>query len=147
MTDKIETIVKQGQELAEKRTWLTKGYADIIVKINAELAKIPDMPEDDINFDLKTWTHDDSYTSHKRRLIIAFVFSDDAYIVMQLGKEDAYNGKWDWDDIKNPSVARIRLFATKLKEAFTFFADKINERNLENQMAINTITDLLNKLA
>lgn len=147
MTDKIETIVKQGQELAEKRTWLTKGYADIIVKINAELAKIPDMPEDDINFDLKTWTHDDSYTSHKRRLIIAFVFSDDAYIEMQLGKEDAYSGEWDWDTIKEPSVARIRLFATRLQDAFTFFADEINKRNLKNQTAIDTIMGLLSKLA
>ena len=44
----LDLIVRDGQKLAEKRTWLEKGYQDLLTAINLELTKIPDMPESTI---------------------------------------------------------------------------------------------------
>ena len=143
--EKLMELIGKGQKLAEKRSWLSKGYNDLINKINESLAQIPDMPEDDIEYTLKTWSHDNNYGTLQRKITINLVFDGDAFIVMRLNKENpACN--WDVSDIKEPSTKNIRLFASKFPQIIDFFINEVDKINTDNQLAIDTITRLLAKL-
>jgi hypothetical protein len=145
---KIAEIVNEGQILLEKRSWISKGYVDLLAAINAELAKIPDMPEDAIEYTLKEYTHysDRMGQNLNRRLTVDLVFMGDALIVMRLGKEDPFRGSWDWEDINNPSLVNIRLFASKIADMLDFYLAEIKKRNAENQTAIDIMAGIVEKL-
>ena len=143
----LDLIVRDGQKLAEKRTWLEKGYQDLLTAINLELAKIPDMPESTIEFEIKKWNTDNHGETQKNSLVISLIFTGDAFIRIDRNWIDPYSGESDYEIINHPSIANIRLFANKIGEAMTYFLEEINRRNSENQKAIDTISGILRKLA
>jgi len=149
MKETITKIVEQGQELAEKRSWLKKGYGDLLVAINAELVNIPDMPEKDIGYLLKKWEdHSGENYGAPSTIYVStrkITVDNDAYLVMRLGKQ-GYDGDWDWTDFDAPSVDRIRLFSEKVPEILDFFHAEIEKRNMKNNIAIDTIRALIEKL-
>jgi len=116
-------------------------------KINVELKKIPDTDENAIEFEIKKWVHENrNGETEKRTITIDLIFRDDAYLQLSLNKQCPYQGTWSGDSINNPVTATIRLFASKLPEAFDFFAKEIDKRNMENDIAINTIAGLMEKM-
>jgi len=145
----IAKIVEEGKKLVEKRSWLSKGYVDLIVAINLELAKIPDMDEERIEYTMKEWTY---YSNRQqadldRKITVDLIFKNDAKIEVMLGKQtDSFSGDFEWDELTDPAISNIRLFAEKLQEIFDFFEKEILKRNLDNQVAIDTISSLLAKL-
>jgi hypothetical protein len=145
----IAKIVEEGKKLVEKRSWLSKGYVDLIVAINLELAKIPDMDEELIEYTMKEWTY---YSNRQqadldRKITVDLIFKNDAKIEVMLGKQtDSFSGDFEWDELTDPAISNIRLFAEKLQEIFDFFEKEILKRNLDNQVAIDTISSLLAKL-
>jgi hypothetical protein len=147
MNDKIYQVVTDGQELATKKSWLKKGYVDLMAAINTELGKIPDMDEDCIEYVIKEWSGSGSRGEKiDKTITVDLIFSGDAYLQLSLNKRDPYEGTWSDESLDKPATSTIRLFAEKIADAFDFFAEKIVERNLANQTAIDTITGLIAKL-
>lgn len=144
--ENIKKVVEEGQKLAEKRTWLTKGYKDLIEKINTELSQIPDMTQGKISYLLREYNYSlNSYETYKRKIRVHLVFENDAFLELELSKQG--RDFWEKEVIKSPSIETIREFAKKLTEMFDFFLDEIKKINSENQIVIDTITDLISKLS
>ena len=144
----LDLIVRDGQKLAEKRSWLEKGYQDLLTAINAELVKIPDMPESEIDFEIKKWSSETHHGDKQiNSLVISLIFTGDAFIRMDRNWTDVYSGDKNYEIINRPSISKIRLFASKIGEAMVYFLEEINRRNDENQKAIDTIGGILRKLA
>ncbi|MCR4293670.1 MAG: hypothetical protein NUV76_12425 [Candidatus Kuenenia sp.] len=140
-------IVEEGQKLAEKRTWVEKGYTELIEKINIELGKIPDMDEKQISYLLREYKYESSptdYANYKRKVRCNLVFDGDAYLEMVLWKETAYN--WEKEVINSPTVETIREFARKLPEMLDYFLTELQKSNEINQVAIDTMAELISKI-
>lgn len=148
MNEKIQKVIADGKELANKKSWLSKGYVDLLASINAQLENIPDMDENAMEYKIKEWTHTNPETGYdaKRTMTIHLIFRDDAYLQLSLNKQCPYTGTWSGDSLNNPSTATIRLFAAQLSDAFDFFAKEIEKRNMENKIAIDTIGNIIAKL-
>ncbi|MFA5284435.1 MAG: hypothetical protein WC347_02450 [Smithellaceae bacterium] len=147
MNEKLHQAVKDGQELATKKSWLAKGYVDLLDAINVELKNIPDMDEDCIEYVIKEWSAEDNGGNEiKKTVTLDLIFRGDAYLQLSLNTRCPYEGTWSGKSLDKPATATIRLFAEKLADAFDFFAGKIAERNLANQTAIDTMTGLITKL-
>lgn len=140
----LDRLIKEGQRLAEKRTWLKKGFEDLFNKINAELAKIPAMDEDPVVYTLLDKPGND-YDLGAEHYIIKMYFEDDAIIFVRKGVNDGYG--WKYEDVDDPTIETIRAFASQLASCLAHFLEVIESRNKTNQKAIDTISDLLKKLA
>ncbi len=143
MVDELSLLVAEGNKLAEKRTWLEKGYAELLVSINKALSQIPDMSQNPISFILREYTSG-GCCALKRQVVIKLVFDADAYLEMELRKEGEY--EWETEPILNPSILTIRTFAAKLEEIFKFFINEVQKINEENNNAIKIISELLEKI-
>ena len=141
----ITEIAKSGEELAQKRSWVIKGFRELAGKINAELAKIPNMNEERIEYVLQAWMHPSSHSERwGRKLTVNLNFGGNAYINITVGKEN-YDGSYDWEDA-NMSVERIRLFAGKLPEILNFYLEEIKKKTEKNNIAIDIMAGLISKL-
>lgn len=87
----LDRLIKEGQRLSDKRSWLKKGFKDLFEEINLELAKIPDMDEDPIVYTLldKPGNNYDLMDVH---IIVKLYFDSDAYILLKKGINDYYGG-------------------------------------------------------
>lgn len=146
--ENLNHLVEEGQKLAEKRTWLVQGYERLLSAINTELAKIPDMKEVSIVYRLREWQIEsiNGYTNYHAVSVVLY-FEDDASIALRHGHGYEPNGgDWEWEDTNSPSIATIREFAAKLPDMVDYFLGEVTKRNMENQIAIDTITGLLSKI-
>ena len=146
----IDIIIAEGQKLSEKKTWLAKGYNDLLAKINEHFAVIPDMDEGEIRFLLREYKYSPNiYEDWRRRIHVVLVFQNDAFVKLTISKENEY--EWTKEDFEapteTPTTETIREFATKLPEIMSTFLEEIQKRNKENREAINLIENLLKKLS
>jgi len=143
--DKIKEIVEEGIKLSEKRTWLAKGYIELVDKINNQLSTIPDMSQAKISYIIREYNYSpNNYDTYKRVVRCNLVFEDDAYLEMILSKETP--GEWERETISEPSIETIREFSGKLPEMFDFFLAEIKKSNEANQQTIDIIGNLLSKM-
>lgn len=142
--EKLQEIITAGQKLAEKKTWLTKGFSELMQKINLELGKIPTMDEAEIWYQFKEYTVEIDGDTYKRRIRAVLGFDGDAFLKIVLSSEDSY--EWKQKDITSPVTTIIRAFSEKLPEMFDFFITEIQKRNIENQAAEDVISAMLGKL-
>lgn len=140
----IEEIVAAGQNLALKSIWLSKGYQELLEKINTELAKIPDMPEDDRVFVLESWRNGRGFL---REVYVRLAFSGATDIALQLKKQTESDGSdYVYEELKDPPIRIIRIFAQKIPEMFDYFLGEMDKVNKSYQVSIDTITNLIGKL-
>lgn len=145
MNDRIKSLVDEGKELAQKRTWVRDGYESVMRRLNEELATVPDMDEDRLDFTIREWvTNPNEYpTEHKVKLSLHF--RADAWLELRYGKS-YYDVDWKWEGMGCPSIATIREFAAKLPEAMDHFLSEVQKRNGEYEESAILLTDMVKRL-
>lgn len=142
--ENMNELIEKGIELSEKRTWLEKGYRELLEKINAKLSEIPDMDEGSISYLLREYDYSpNQYETYKRKIRVKLVFKSDAYLELEISKET--RDVWEKEIITEPSIETIRAFAGKISEIFEFFLAEIKKRNEDNQKALDIIGNLIEK--
>ena len=146
MKNTIEQLIVEGQTLSEKRSWVKKGYSELMDKLNEHLKEIPTMPEDPIRYTLLEWEDREGF-KHKIRLVLYFsdVYSGGS---VHLALDERYEdeGVWNTDPLYHPDLETMRAVGEQLGEALGYFLERIRERGIKYDPVIATLTDLTAKL-
>ena len=146
MKSTIEQLIVEGQTLSEKRSWVKKGYSELMDKLNEHLKEIPTMPEDPIRYTLLEWEDREGF-KHKARLVL--YFSDihgggSVHLALDERWED--EARWYTDPLYHPDLDIMRAVGEQLGEALKYFLERIRERGIEYDPVIATLTELVAKL-
>ena len=146
MQSTLEQLIKEGQGLAEKRTWVRKSYDELMDKLNEHLKDIPTMPEDPIRYTLLEWEDREGF-KHKIRLVLYFsdVYSGGS---VHLALDERYEdeGVWNTDPLYHPDLETMRAVGEQLGEALKYFLERVQERSGDYDPAIAVLTELTAKL-
>ena len=142
----LEKLITEGQRLAEKQSWLRKGFIDLIDGINTTLDSIDIEGGEPITYTILD-KQGESMDDLDLHVVCKLHLSDHAYIELRKGLLHEYG--WVYETIypKDDYVETyiIRRFAEQLPYCFNHFLEVMKNRNEIDQQAVDTITEMLEK--
>lgn len=139
-----ENIVRLAEELDQKQSWIKKGFAELLEKLNKSLEGYKTTTTDkQVEYLVRMWENEEGM---ERKVTLDLdVDKDGIAVVLRFGKED-YESSWDWETLKNPSLSTVRAIATKMPEILAYFVAELTKANDEEQETADALKAILGRL-